>query len=420
LLEEQAEPGVIGPVGRHHGLEESILWHVWDCQQCLREDLQHFFDVSAATISRVVGSLLDQGLLTETVVSSAERPGRKPRFLELNPKLTTLLGLEIDLDQVTAVVTTISGALLGRGRARCDARQGVAAILDPSEQAIGQALADAGVARQAIELVGVGHPGDLDHERGVCLFWAGAPAWAGAPLREILRTSLGMEVILDDHARAHALAQRRASPADRVHPNALYLLLEMGVGMGIFLGGRLYRGATRGGGEIGHTLIDPTGPLCDCGKRGCLQAYAGGAALLRYVAEQWPPESSSLLRRLAPRGPAQLTVELIASAARLGDSTARAAIERAANALGIAIANAVQLLNPSLVVLAGKLARAGAADLLNPVQETVHARCVPSAARTLEIRLAPAKKDISSVGCALIAAEVALQKAIHRTLFGHA
>jgi predicted NBD/HSP70 family sugar kinase len=396
-----------------HTFEELLFWHIYDHQRCLRHDLGDRFDASAATISRAVGLLLAKGLVTETA-ADVVCAGRKPLCLVVTPQLTTLLGLEIDADRVTAVVTDVSGALLGRGAVRIDANQGLGAVLRAGRQAVSRALDDARVERRQIGRLGVGHPGALDSNRGVCMLWHNVTGWIDVPLRSKLQEAFRMEVTLDDRSRAIALAERRTSPEDGKHPHAVYVQVGTGIGMGVFVDGRLYRGATQAGGEIGNLVIDPDGALCSCGKRGCVEAYATIGAVLRHVRDSlaagapWPWPG-------APGPLEEITIDMVAAAAQDG-GVAAAALERAGTALGLGVANVVHILNPSLVVLCGRLVRLAGERLLGPVDRTVRQRCVEVASRGLEIRISRPKKDISAVGCALLAAEAEVQRIVRSRL----
>jgi predicted NBD/HSP70 family sugar kinase len=176
------------------------------------------------------------------------------------------------------------------------------------------------------------------------------------------------------------------------------------------MGDRLYRGASHGGGEIGHTAIDPNGPMCRCGNRGCVEAFAGTASVLKFVRDAVAGGASSSLD--AGR---DLNLRAVVAAARTGDAIGRAALQRAAGALGTAVANTVQVLNPSLVVLCGELALAAAPEILQAVSRAVREQCVKTAADRVEIRLARPKKDISAIGCALLAAEAEAERALSAT-----
>jgi predicted NBD/HSP70 family sugar kinase len=384
-----------------HRLEELIFWYVFDRPSCLRSDLGQQFGISPATVSRAVSTLAADGLLVEASAEVAS-PGRKPQSLRVNPQLAVLLGLDIQLDGVLAVVADISGALLGRGAVACHAERGADAVVAASLKAAAAALDDAQIERSQIRHLGVGHSGDLDIKNGVCVSWANAPNWNSIPVRALLQSAFELEVTIDDRSRALALAERRTSPEDWEHPNAIYIVCASGVGMGVFLDGQLYRGASLGGGEIGHTVIDANGPLCRCHNRGCVEAFAGVTSILQYAREAMAAGGASSLRGAAESG---LTLRAIVAAARDGDAVAYTALQRAASAVGTAVANAVQVLNPSLVVLCGQLSLAAGPELLEAVNRAVRALCVATAADRVEIRLARPKKDISAIGCALLAAE---------------
>lgn len=395
-----------------HRLEELIFWHVFDRPLSLRTDLSHKFGISPATVSRAVSALVAGGLLVESSTEVAS-PGRRPQSLRINPELAVLLGLDIQLDGVLAVVTDVTGALLGRGAVRCDAGEGVEVVIRAALEAAKKALHDAGIARSQIRHLGVGHSGDLDLSQGVCVSWANAPTWKSVPIRALLESAFEMEVTLDDRSRALALAERRTSPEDWDHPDAIYIVCASGVGMGVFVDGQLYRGASRGGGEIGHTVIDAGGPLCRCGNRGCVEAFAGAVSILRHVRDALIAGAVSSLRSIPDP---DLSLRAVVSAARQGDAVAAAALQRAAAALGTAAANLVQVLNPSLVVLCGPTARLAGAELLEAVTRAVRSQCVATAARTVQLRLARPKKDVAAIGCALLAAEAEAQSVL-RTHF---
>ncbi|MCC6861257.1 MAG: ROK family protein [Bryobacterales bacterium] len=399
---------------RAHRLEELIFWYVFDRPFCVRNDLGRQFGISPATVSRAVSALVNDGLLIETSAEVAST-GRKPQSLRINPEIAVLLGLDIQLDGVLAVVTDMAGTLLGRGAAPCDAQEGAEAVLTASLAAAGAALEDAEIDRSEIGHIGVGHSGDLDIKNGVCVSWANAASWRSVPIRAMLESAFGMGVTIDDRSRALALAERRTSPEDWDYPDALYIVCASGIGMGFFVDGRLYRGASLGGGEIGHTVIDSNGPMCRCGNRGCVEAFAGSVAILQQVRGALASGTPSSLRAVPD---SELSIRTVAAAARQGDAVASLAIERAVHALGTAVANLVQVLNPSLVVVCGQLARAAGAEMLAGVRRAVRAQCVETAARSVEIRLARPKKDVSAIGCALLAAEAEAERALNARFSG--
>ncbi len=382
-------------------LEESLFWEIFYRHQALRSELARLFDVSAATISRSAAVLLANRLIIESGEIYSSR-GRRPALLQVNPAIAHVAGIEIDRDRITAVITDLTGTLLGRGAVAASAHDPVRKLMRDCREAVRAARADAGRISEPLARIGVGHTGVLDVEHGLCLDWESVPHWRRINLRGALQDAFQTEVTLDDRARAVALAQHLLWPQNRCHRSAIYVQIGTGVGAGIFVNGRMLRGATLAGGEIGHMLIDRNGPLCACGRRGCVEAVASLPATVTRVQQALNNGVKTSLRNVV-RSPSQLTANMIVSAAREGDSVAKTALWESGEALGFGIANAVQLINPSLVVLAGKFANIASDFLLKAVTRVIRERCFETISRGLEIRVAPLTKDSGPVGCALLA-----------------
>ena len=400
---------------RMRNLEESLFWEIFYRHEVVRADLARLFNVSAATISRSVGVLLSKKLAIEVGVANPYR-GRHPALLCINPLLAHVAGLELDRDRVTAVITDLSGMLLGRGAVASAPQNGVERTLKDCRRALETALSDAGLEIGQLARIGVGHTGTLDVQNGICLDWERMPHWRGAKLLAALRAEFQIEITLDDRARAVALALHLLMPEYRCYRSAIYVQIGTGIGAGIFVNGRMLRGATLAGGELGHIVIDRNGPLCSCGKRGCVEAFASIRATINRVRQALESGAKTSLRQ-AGSITTDLTAEAIISAARHGDEVARAALLQTSEALATGIANAAQLLNPSLVVLAGKFANAAREILLEAVTRVVRAQCFDTVSRGLEIRVAPFRKDVGPVGCALLASLDVAAELLQREFF---
>jgi len=386
-------------------LRESIFWEAYFRPGCLRSDLAKRFNVSAATVGRAVDRLLEKELLVEHARVTT-LPGRRPALLEVNPRLATFCGLEIDRGRALVVVTDMVGTLLGRGAVKFDPGKGVKDVLAASTKASGKALADAGISATQVRRLGAGFSGTHGVGDDVSIYWSlGVQKWEQLPLRQLLEDAFGVKVTIDDRTRALALGVRRSSPEDWKHPNAIYVNIGTGVGAAVFIEGWLFRGSSLAAGEFGHIVVDPNGPVCVCGKKGCVEAFAGTEAVLRNVREALTKGKPAGSMRLRQRDISTVSIQTVVSAAREGDPIAKAALNRAADAVALAISSSAQLLNPSLIVLCGRLARL-ARDLLLPrVSQTVQDQCLGVISRRLEIRIAPPRKDVAGVGAALLAAE---------------
>ncbi len=203
------------------------------------------------------------------------------------------------------------------------------------------------------------------------------PGWENTPLQAILEAEFGAPARIDNDANAAALGEHRYG-AGQGFAHLLYITVSTGVGGGWILNGQPWRGAENMAGEIGHTVADPNGPLCLCGKRGCVERLASGRYIAHDIRQQLAadPGASPLLRRLAGHDLNAITGALVATAASQGDPTARARLQQAAWALGIGIGNAANLINPQRVILGGGVAKAGPL-FWETVRKTAHETALP-------------------------------------------
>src|SRR4051812_23226777 len=211
--------------------------------------------------------------------------------------------------------------------------------------------------------VGVSLPGQVDREHGICLH---APNWGwhGVPVKALFQRHSGLPVLLDNPLKAITLAEMMFGEAGD-YDDAVVVNLGTGVGLGVVAEGRLLRGRTNSAGEWGHTVLVADGRPCHCGSRGCVEAYVGAAALLDLLSEV-DPDSPLLVP-----GDQAGTVARLAEAARLGDPVAVATLERFAQPLGMALGNAVNMLNPELLLIGGWVSAAFGEPLLAAVAPVI-------------------------------------------------
>lgn len=313
------------------------------------------------------------------------------------------LGLDWGGTKVALALGDAAGALVASRRmpfpATGDPRRDVDAVL----QAVQALLAEAGVAREELEAVGVSAPGPLDVRSGVLLNPPNLPGWRDVPLADWFRDALGAPVALENDADAAALAEWRLGAA-RGSEDAVYLTMSTGVGGGLILGGRLQRGQ-HGAGEIGHAPIEWEGTLCACGLRGCLEAYVGGAAWTRRLRVEAAPEGR--VAALAG-GPGAITPEHLLAAAREGDAFATAELARWNGYLARGIVWLTMVLSPEVVVLGTIATAAGEALCLQPVREIVAEHVFPGRApRIVAAALGATLAEQAGLAVAALAAESA-------------
>ncbi len=188
---------------------------------------------------------------------------------------------------VRAIIAGLDGKISGDDRRPSRASDGLDATIETLLASLAQACSQAGVEASDLRGLGVATPGWVDTERGIVPAAPQLIGWRDVPLVEMLQESLGVTVRLENDANAAALGEN-VFGAGRGTRHMLYITVSTGVGAGIIVDGRLYGGAKGSAGEIGHTIVDPSGPPCGCGKRGCLESLSSGTAIARTLV---PPRS---------------------------------------------------------------------------------------------------------------------------------
>ena len=210
------------------------------------------------------------------------------------------------------------------------------------------------------DAIGVSFGGPIRAETGVVRLSHHVPGWENVPLKAWLEERFGAPTAADNDANVAAWGERQFG-AGRGCDNLFYATVSTGVGGGWILNGKLWHGVDGMAGEIGHTTIDPAGPLCLCGKRGCVERLASGPylALDARAALEKDRDRGAVLRRLAGGDLQNLTAQHLSVAAAEGDSLARSLLQRAGWAIGVGIGNAANFINPQLFVLGGGVTKAG-------------------------------------------------------------
>jgi glucokinase len=277
-----------------------------------------------------------------------------------------------------------------------------AALLDTCAAAVEEARDVAG----EVVAAGFGIPCTIDRRTGVAVYSTHLPI-VDVPFAALMSERLGLPVSVDNDATCAVLAEARYG-AGRGCSHVLMLTLGTGIGGGLFLDGRLYRGFSGAAGEMGHMVIDKDGPPCQgaCPNRGCLEALASGSALVREAALRVGREPDSQLGRAMEEGVA-LTGPLVTEFAHDGDPVARGALTVIGRNLGVGLANLVNIFEPEVIVIGGGVIAAGEM-LLEPAREEMHARALMPGRDEVRIEAAKFGAEAGMIGAALLAREEAL------------
>lgn len=322
--------------------------------------------LSAATVSNIVRELSSAGIVAVRPTSSG---GRRARAVSLSRAAGLVMGIDFGHSHVRVAVGDLAHEVIAEQVVSMDVDPSAQQGLEQAERLAGAVLDEVGGAMSDVLGVGLGVPGPIEAS-GVVGSTSILPGWVDVNPRAEVERRLGMPVYADNDANLGALAEATWGAA-RGATEAAYIKLATGIGSGILIGGRVYRGMSGTAGEIGHITLDETGRMCRCGNRGCLETYAGARFLIEMLEQTYDDGE-------------ELTVARVVELALGGDVAARRVIADAGRYIGLGVANLCNLLNPQLVVVGGELAAVG--DLLiNPVREAVRRATLPSAAERLSV-----------------------------------
>ena len=357
-------------------LARTLLRLLWEAREVSRAELARRAGLSRSSVSEVVPALLATALVEDggTGVSSG---GRRPVLLRFRDDAFHVLGLALGATHVDVALVDLRGTVRSWRRRDHPVQADPAGTRALLARLCREALAEAALPPDRLLGVGAALPSPVDPRHPERLHPLTLPAWRQEHGLGEVAARLGVPALIDNDANLGALAERWWGAARGID-DFTYLHLATGVGAGHFLGGRLYRGAAGVAGEAGHLSIDPHGPPCNCGNRGCLWTYVGAPHLVARVRALLPDHPDSALAASALAG-APPDPGALVRAALADDPLALRVVREAAEQLGVVVVNIVNLLNPTVVVVGGSLARLGE-RLLAPLRAAVGRRTFESTA----------------------------------------
>ncbi len=343
-----------------------------------RAELSRITGLAPSALSRLSSQLLAEGIVVEVGKGESGR-GRPPILLSLNPDYASSIGVKIEARGILAARVDITG------RARDEAE---IPFSEPSPDKVLSAAVEAisEVWKGKVLGIGVAVSGFVDSTRGVCLF-SPILGWRGVEVSAPLKRRFGVEVHVENDVNALTLAEARYG-AGKGHSDFVCVTVGEGLGAGIVIGGRLYRGAFGGAGEFGHTLFDPSGPRCRCGERGCLELFAS---------------DRFLVRRAKGIG---TTLEGLSEAARGGDPRATEIFRELGRNLGYGLKDLVNLLNPEVIVIGGERTTSDGDLFLPEAERVLREHSFPGASEKVRV----VKASLGKEGFLIGAAEVFIER----------
>ena len=318
----------------------------------------------------------------------------------MNSQTEPILGVDIGGTKVAVGLVDRDGRILSQGRKPMIANESAEAGLNAVTAAIDSLLPPGGIHR-----IGICAPGPLDPRTGIVLNPPNLPCWRNFPLAERIAAKYRVPVKIDNDANAAALAETRWGAA-RGYRYVFYATVGTGIGTGIVFGGSIYHGHTGSAGEGGHVTIDYHGPVCHCGKRGCIEILAAGPAIgararAKVAAD---PSRAAMMLGLVKGNAASITSQHVREAFESGDPLAREVLDDTAHLITIWLGNIVDLLDPDVIVIGG-----GVAAMLRPFFDSIKGElpewCVNPHASKIPLLMAHYGADAGIAGGAAICAE---------------
>ena len=344
-----------GPLLAHAGqeartLRQQVFEHVRGAGRATRAEITRALSISPGSVTALTADLIAAKMLREVEGPMRDgNRGRPPVALEVVPEGRRVIGIKVSDERHSAVLTDFAGNMLADATLPIpSATKSANELLDEMDALIGLLLAQTPYQLSDINAVGIGLSGIVEHQTGTVI-WSPLMTEREFNLKALFEARFGVPVLIDNDANVLTLAELWFG-VGRAMSDFAVVTIEHGVGMGLVLNNRLFRGSRGIGLELGHTKVQLDGALCRCGQRGCLEAYLADYALAR--------EASTALGRNTRnlQSPHQL-LESLYGRAKSGNFAARSIFQRAGRYLAVGLANVIQLFDPELIILSGERMR---------------------------------------------------------------
>jgi glucokinase len=310
------------------------------------------------------------------------------------------VGVDLGGSFIKSGLVNAQGEILRDTTIPAEANKGPRHVIEQITKSVHQLIDQSSYKKKELVGIGVGSPGTVDLDGGTVKYPPNFPNWTIVRLGEALHEAFGLHVEVDNDANAAALGEAKFG-AGLGHENFIMVTLGTGVGGGLFLDGKIFRGPLGGAGELGHMTIDYNGPLCNCGNRGCVEAYVGAKYLTQRAIEKLKNNPTSKILALVKSDIARIDPKIISLAAQEGDPTALDVLAETGMYLGIGLASLVNLLDVRLVIIGGGIARAGK-PLFDAVKESVRHRVLKSISDNVEVLPAKLGNSAGILGAAAL------------------
>ena len=308
------------------------------------------------------------------------------------------IGIDVGGTNIKIALVNEDGQILYSNSIPTHAEMGYEYTVNSMKEAIKVLLKETNLEAKNIEGLGFGFPGQIDCLNGIVRLAPNIPGWVNVPIASIMEKEFGIPTRVDNDVRTATLGELNYGAGVGCQ-NLVCITVGTGIGSGLVINGKLVRGASNAAGELGHIKLNiEGGPLCGCGDRGCLEAYASGPSIVAMAEDYIKGGKSTRYRELANP---EITPYIVSVAAQEGDPVANQIFKIIGEYIGMGLTSVVNLLNPEKIIIGGGVAAAG--DILfNPIKETIAKRAMTIQKEAVEIVPAQLGNNAGVIGASLL------------------
>jgi len=366
-------------------------------------DLGKFVKLSTPKIISLLNELKEEGLVEELGQGNSSG-GRRPNLYGNKEDAFYIIGISINIYKTSVSIFNAKNQKITDDHILTLTISHGTTIIDPIVEFTEKVIREKQIPREKILGIGIEMPGMVDSATGINKTYM----VSDRPVAEIFSEKFGMEVLIENDAKTRAFAELRFGLA-RSKKNALVIHLDWGVGLGIIVNGKLYKGRDGFAGEFGHLPMVDNGMLCKCGKQGCLETIASGTAIARMAKEGIKTGRSSFLGNLIDPDQENNEIRNVVQAATMGDQYSISILANVGHWLGKGFAYLIQIFNPELIILGGRMSEANQ-FILPPIQQAIQIFCNPELGNEVEIKVSELGSQAGIQGVAALFLEHILDK----------
>jgi len=316
-----------------------------------RTRISEFTDLGLSTVSNIVADLIKRELIYETGEEESSG-GRRAILLEFNCNDRFVLGIKIGLDGILIGLVNMKSKILDQHFILSPVKSNEGIVLEVLIRAIRDLISKNHIKAEKIVGCGIGVSGLVNQKEGTLVF-SKILGWKKIRFKEFLEKEFNFPIFVDKDVNALTLAEKRFGVGKKIN-NFICITIGKGVGAGIVIKGDIYHGSYGGAGDFGHIIIDKDGPLCYCGKRGCLETFSSDQFIINKIKEALSKQQDTIIKDLS-----SITVDTVLKAAQKGDIISKNIFQEVGKNLAMGIVNLISLFDPELIVVGGEGVKAG-------------------------------------------------------------